>query len=127
MINKIKGILYYTNHSVILEIFGSIFKNITVKPRIFGYDIKYVDSNIELYITTTDNAEKEYYVDICFTGNKSDFEIIKRIIKKEIIEHSILFDLSFILEDDKGNELEDEERFVHPDFSKRFIPPSNEA
>src|SRR3982751_2835384 len=123
MINKIKGILYYTNHAIIEKVFGKAFKGITVKPRIFGFDIKYEDSKTELFITTTDNSEKEYFVDISFAGNKSDFDVIKDILKKEIIERDILFDLSFVIEDDRGNELEDEERFIHPDFSNRFIPP----
>ena len=124
MTNKIKGILYYTNHTVILKIFENIFKGLTVNPRIFGYDIKYTDSNVELYITTTDNSEREYYVDIFLTGNKADFENIKNTLKKEIIEHDVLFDLYFIYEDNAGNEMEEEERFIHPDFAKRFIPPS---
>jgi hypothetical protein len=124
MINKIKGILYYTDHTTIEKVFGKAFTGITVKPRIFGFDIKYDDARTELFITTTDNSEKEYFVDISFAGDKSDFDLIKDILKKEIIEHDILFDLSFIHEDDNGNELEEEERFVHPDFSTRYIPPS---
>lgn len=121
MIGKIKGILYYTDHTRIEKVFEKAFKGITVKPRIFGFDIKYEDSKTKLFITTTDNSEKEYFVDISFIGDKSDFDLIKNILKKEIIEQDILFDLSFILEDDNGNELE--ERFIHPDFSNRFTPP----
>lgn len=127
MVYKIKGILYYTNHSLIKEIFGSVFNNIIVKPRIFGYDIKQKDPNTEMLITTTDNSEREYYVDVYFTGNESDFDEIKNIIKKEIIKNDILYDLSFILEDDNRKELKDEEVFIHPEFSIRFTPPSNEV
>jgi hypothetical protein len=123
MINKIKGILYYTNHAIIEKVFGKTFNGIIVKPRIFGFDLKYEDANTELYITTTDNSEKEYFVDISFTGAKGDFKLIKDILKKEIIEQDILFDLSFVIEDDNGNELEEEEQFIHPDFLNRFIPP----
>lgn len=124
MINKIKGILYYTDHIVIEKIFGKVFRGITVKPRIFGFDVKYEDSKTELFITTTDNSENEYFVDISFTGDKGNFDLIKDILKKEIVEQDILFDLSFMPEDDNGNELEEEERFIHPDFLNRFIPPS---
>ena len=60
MINKIKGILYYTDHTTIEKVFGKAFKGITVKPRIFGFDLKYDDFRTELFITTTtDNNEKE--------------------------------------------------------------------
>ena len=121
MIYKVKGILYYTDHATIEKVFGKTFKGITVKPRIFGFEVKYEDSKTELFITTTDNSEKEYFVDISFTGDNGDFDLIKDALKKEIMEQDILFDLSFIIEDDNGNELE--ERFIHPDFSNRFIPP----
>jgi uncharacterized pyridoxamine 5'-phosphate oxidase family protein len=118
---KVKGIIYYTNYTVILRILQTVFIGISVKPRIFGFDIKYLDDIVELYITTTENDEKEYYVDITISSEIKFLEV-KKTLKYSLLSEDILFDLGFIVEDANWQEIE-EEQFIHPDFVKRYIPP----
>jgi hypothetical protein len=60
-----------------METFQDIFKDMTVRPRIFGFDIKYEDETTEVYFKTHDNDERMYYVDIFFKGPEFEFFNIK--------------------------------------------------
>lgn len=123
MTYKIKGILYYTDYSIIMNYFGEIFKELKMKPRLFGYDITCSNNTAEVFITTTDNNQKQYYVDILLMNNEMEILKTEDLIKKNLLKSDILFDLSFIKENDTGEEIE-ECQFVHPDFANRFYPPS---
>ncbi|MCS3798887.1 hypothetical protein [Niastella sp. OAS944] len=118
---KVIGIIYYSSHEVIIETFKDIFKDITARPRIFGFDISYKDETTEVVIKTHDNEERQYYVDIYFTGSELEFSNMKEHIKHRLLKADVLFDIGFLVQDDEGNEIEEE--FIHPDFAKRFIPP----
>jgi len=123
MTYKVTGLIYYSSHQIIKETFQDIFKGITVRPRIFGYDITYEDETTEVFFKTHDHDQRNYYVDICFTGSELEFLSIKEQIKSRLLKADILFDVSFIVEDNEGNEIE-EVQFIHPDFAKRYIPPA---
>ena len=62
-------------------------------------------------------------MDISFSGGDLEFTNIKNLLKKKLIEYDVLFDISFLCQDDKRNIIGEEDIFIHPDFTKRFIPP----
>lgn len=106
-----------------METFQPIFKGITVRHRLVGVDLTYEDETTEVYFKTYDDDEWQYNLDILFTGPESEFLNIKEQIKNRLLKADILFAINFYVNDNKGNEIEEEE-FIHPDFTKRYIPPS---
>ena len=119
---KATGIIYYSSHQIIMETFQPIFKGITVRHRLVGVDLTYEDETTEVYFKTYYDDESEYNLDILFTGPESEFLNIKEQIKNRLLKADILFAISFYVNDNEGNEIEEE--FIHPDFAKRYIPPS---
>ena len=119
---KVTGVIYYSSHQIIMEAFQPVFKGITVRHRLIGVDISYEDETTELIFKTHDDDERQFYLDIFFTGSESEFLNMKEQIKNSVLKADILFTLSFYVRDNEGNEIEEEEVF-HPDFAKRYIPP----
>lgn len=118
MIKKFRagGVIYNVTPKILIELLSKEFINIKSKPRIFGYDIEYIDEKIEFFVNTID--EKEYFVHIDFNGKLSDINHLMTKISDSLFEANVIYDMYFYEQDLIGNQISEDFNFIHPKLGK---------
>ena len=103
---RIGGNLSKVNPDVLAKKLITQFPDLQHRPRIFGYDIKLLRKELELYLTTLD--EDEYQLEASFTESEERLIQLLTCLKSIFTDLSLKFDIWYCLEDNDGNQFGEE-------------------
>ena len=114
---RLSGKFLNTTHQTIQTALQPLFPDLALKVRVFGYDLKYSNADIELHISTTQNNEAEYFIDLSAQTVEAEFNQLAEQIIQLLQSQKINYIVDYYEIDEAGDPVGEENTFFSPQYS----------
>lgn len=103
---QVGGSVLNVKANILVEKLIPLFPDLKHRPRIYGYDIKLIRHDFELYLNTLD--EIEYSLEITFYDKEKELLSLITVLRDALLSLGLKFHIWYCKEDEDGNALSDE-------------------
>jgi hypothetical protein len=122
MSHQITGTLFQTNRAQVQALLDGWLGETRHRARLFGHTWILTTDQVDFHLETTDPSSATYCLDVRMSGTRDECAAWTERLVAALQSADILYDVSREEYDERGEVLDGEVTYVHPEFEARYVP-----